>query len=419
MKAVYPIFRQIVKLIPHNIVANLAKKHDVRYRHLSPYAHICALLLYQLGHSESLNSVCDLTYAFENMWHALTNSVCPCRNTFSYANMTRNPQMAEELFWAIYRHLQNLSPDFFKKRAAGFLRRFKKSIYAIDSTTIKLTLNCIDWAKHRRRKAAAKMHLTFDLGSLLPQFAIVEKASRHDSKNAYELTQNLKIGDICVADRAYSDYFFMEHLNSREIFFVFREKKSFQFNVIKKLPRPNKEEETEEDFTVISDEEVRPGIALTATKYTGRLRRVTVRVKMDSKLCEITFLTNNFEWTARSVSELYKGRWNIEVFFKEFKQTCQLNDFIGYSENAIKWQVWTALLAHLLLRYIAHMSQWKLSFSRLAAIIRGTLWKFLKLRALLELYGTAKTRKKKEKPPPIPYIQDELVFTTNYMGQQN
>ena len=104
---------------------------------------------------------------------------------------------------------------------------------------------------------------------------------------------------------------------------------------------------------------------------------------------KIVFLTNNTEWSARTVAELYKARWSIETFFKELKQTYQIHDFIGYSENAVKWQVWAGLIAHLLLRYIRHLAKWEHSFSRLSGVLRGSLWLKKRLLTLLELYGTA------------------------------
>ena len=104
------------------------------------------------------------------------------------------------------------------------------------------------------------------------------------------------------------------------------------------------------------------------------LRLVKAFVKVRGEMREMVFLTNNFSWSGRTIAELYRARWGIETFFKEIKQTCQIHDFIGYSENAVKWQVWVGLIGHLLLRYIRHLAKWKHSFSRLAGVVRGSLW---------------------------------------------
>ena len=146
----------------------------------------------------------------------------------------------------MFDHLKGLCPDFASCKYRGFLSRFKeRAIHALDSSTIQLTLNCFDWARHRRQKAAAKLHMNLDLGNRLPSFAIVEEASRHDS--------------------------------------------------------------------------------------------VRAEVEYDGNMLEMSFLTNNMEWSARTIAELYRARWGIETFFKELKQTCQIRDFIGYSEMESAW----------------------------------------------------------------------------------
>jgi transposase len=126
-----------------------------------------------------------------------------------------------------------------------------------------------------------------------------------------------------------------------------------------------------------------------AEKYPGTLRLVTAIVEVDGKDKEMIFITNNFEWSPRTVAELYRARWTIETFFKELKQTLQLRDFVGYNEKAVKWQVWTGLLAHLLLRFHRHVAKWTLSFSRLAGTVKSALWMKIDLLGTLRIYGTA------------------------------
>ena len=411
MKTVYTFLEQIVKYIPRALVERVANRYDCNARNFTPFAHIVALMTYQLGHLSSLNSVCDLANAYENQWCNITHTTSPCRNTFSYANMTRDPKMIEDLFWALRDHLIGTTPDFYPTQGKGFIHRFKRPIYAIDSSTIQLVLNCMDWAKHRRQKAAAKLHLTFDVKSLLPHVAIVESAGHHDSTRAPILIESLKNGDVCIADRAYLDFDFLDELDHRGIFFVIREKQNLCTEVVKDLSEPHELDTSSETIQILSDQEIKPSKLKTALKYSGRLRRVKAYVEVDKQMRVMTFLTNNFAWSPRTITELYKARWNIEIFFKEFKQTCQLQSFLGYSENAIKWQVWSALLVHLLLRYIAFLSKWKGSFSRLVALIRNTLWKFSKLIKFLETNGTARRRRNRRRPPPMPYIQEILLFT--------
>ena len=290
-------------------------------------------------------------------------------------------------------------------------------MFAVDSSTIKLTMNSFDWAQHRREKAAAKLHLTLDLGNRLPSFAIVEDAAHHDSVRAAELTAHLKRGDIAVADRAYTDFGFMNGLDERGVWFVTRQKRNMKMEVVKRLMEPVAATD-EKKTQILADESVVPAKRSTALKYRGTLRRVTAVVEIQGQMKTMTFLTNNLKWSARTVAEIYRDRWGIETFFKELKQTCQIHDFIGYSENAVRWQVWMGLLAHLILRYLRYLSKWGLSFSRLAALVRGTLWNRRKLIETLRLYGTAgPVKSHAAKPRPL-YFQAVLDFPSAAMGQQ-
>ena len=140
-------------------------------------------------------------------------------------------------------------------------------------------------------------------------------------------------------------------------------------------------------------------------------------IEVSGQMRRMAFFTNNRDWSARTVAELYRARWAVELFFKELKQTCQLRDFVGYNENAVKWQVWTGLLVHLLLRYLKFLSEWKLSFSRLAGVVRAGVWVRRSIVRLLEMYGTAGGWKSDgTKPKPL-YLQGFLPFSLSPMGQ--
>ena len=156
----------------------------------------------------------------------------------------------------------------------------------------------------------------------------------------------------------------------------------------------------------------------TVGKYGGTLRRITAVVEIQGQMKTMMFLTNNLKWSARTVAEIYRDRWGIETFFKELKQTCQIHDFIGYSENAVQWQVWIGLLAHLILRHLRCLSKWGLSFSRLAALVRGVLWNRRKLIETLRLYGTACPVKSPSAKPKRLVFQLVFDFAPPGMGQQ-
>jgi len=280
----------------------------------------------------------------------------------------------------VLEHLKTQSPGFGGGKRRGPAFRFKAPIHLVDSTVLELVANCLDWAKHRRRKAAAKTHLRLNFQSLLPECVIVDTAAEHDNSRARELCAHVRSGEIVVFDRAYVDFAPLRHLDEWGIFWVTRAKEKMAYTVVEERPRPK-------DGKILRDEV----IALKNPSQVGpeRLRRVVALVEVDGKEREMTFLTNNLEWSPRSVADLYRCRWEIEVFFKQIKQTLPLADFLGHNANAVQWQVWTALLTYALMRYLAHLSRWGHSFSRLVTLLRAVLWKKYDLHSLLERYGTA------------------------------
>ena len=240
----------------------------------------------------------------------------------------------------------------------------------------------MDWAKHRRRKAAAKCHLRLDLQSFLPRFAIVDTARHNDAKRARELCAGIQAGEIVIFDKAYVDFSHLADLSMREVFWVTRAKENLKFKVSRRYQQGAV-------GNILRDDLIQLQTPASLQDYPVVLRRVVALVMVDGKEVEMVFLTNNLEWSAASIVELYRCRWQIEVFFKQIKQTLQLADFLGTTANAVRWQVWTALLTYLLLRYVAFLSAWNHSFSRLFTVLRSALWKQWDLLGLLRLYGTA------------------------------
>jgi len=247
---------------------------------------------------------------------------------------------------------------------------------------MELVANCMGWAKHRRRKAAAKLHMRLGLGSFLPTFAIVDSAGEHDNKRARELCAGLHDGEIVVFDKAYVDFAHLHDLDLRGVQWVTRAKDNMRHRTLRNLPVPK-------GGHIVKDQIIK----LTGAKWKHlagwSVRRVEAWVEVDGRQRLMVFITNNTDWSPRSVCDLYRARWDIEVFFKQVKQTLKLGDFLGHNANAIRWQVWTALLVYVLLRYAAHLSRWGHSFMRLFAVVRAAMWERLDLLELLRCYGTA------------------------------
>jgi hypothetical protein len=290
--------------------------------------------------------------------------------------------MAEELFWSVLKHLELQYPGFGGTKLGKMPRRFKRTVHAVDSSTIKLFANCMDWAKHRRRKAAAKLHLRLDLQSFLPAFAIVESAKGHDSTKAHELCADLKDGEIVVFDMAYIDYKHLSLLTERGVFWVCRVKNSMKLRCVKRRLSQPSGRILRDDIVVVANSKTRGA-------YPKRMRRITAIVDNNGVDKEMVFFSNNLDWAASSICDLYKSRWAIETFFRQIKQTLQLGAFLGHSRNAIQWQVWTALLMYVLLRCLHASCSWGHSFTRLYTCLRAVLWQRRCIFEYLRSYGTA------------------------------
>ena len=372
------VLNQILKLIPRDLISRIGRESgaEVKSRSFSVLSHLAAMIFAQLTRSLSLNDVCDWlrlkAAALSRM-----GATPPSRNNLSHANKVRPAEFIEQLFWATLGHFQCSAPAFASgQRGKGLLRRFKVRLHAVDSTVMELVANCMDWAKHRRRKAAAKMHLRLDLHSFLPSFAIVDTAAHHDNRRAREVCASVQPGEVVIFDKAYLDFDHLADLDARGVWWVSRAKDNLGYRIVENL--------VVNDGDIIRDQIIR----LTG-KNRLELRRVEAWVEVDGVRRKMVFLTNNRSWSPRTVCDLYKRRWDIEVFFKQVKQSLKLSNFLGHSANAVRWQVFTALLVYVLLRFHAFLSAWAHSFTRLFAVTRSALWERVDLVALLKAHGTA------------------------------
>lgn len=381
----YTVLNQICNLIPPLLVPNLARQYgvDAKSRTFSPWSHVVSLMFAHLSHAFGLNDVCDAMGEHGGKVWRIREATPPRRNTFSHANAVRDSAMAEALYWKMRAECaRRANPFVLGRPREGFLRRLKKPIFAMDSTTIALVANCMPWAKHRRKKAAVKCHLSLNLQNHLPQAVCVEEACHHDNRQARFLCNPLQDGSIMVADKAYSDFRHFRDLTARGVVWVVRARRDTAFRTVRSLHATG-------NPRILADEIVVLARPQTAEKHPEGMRRIRAIVEIDGKEREMAFLTNQLDWSAWTVAELYRCRWDIEVFFKELKQTLQLSDFLGNSAHAIRWQIWCGLLVHLLLRLLHYLNQWHHSFFRLFALLRACLWDEKDLHELLRLYGTA------------------------------
>jgi hypothetical protein len=383
----FSVLRQLCNWIPPHLVPKLARETGVerKARSFTPWSHVLALLYAQLTHAIGLNDVCDALRLHSGPLSALRGATPPSRNNLSHANKHRDAALAQRLFWSVLEHLQSLRPDFGRGRPFRLARRFKRVIHLVDSTTLQLVASCLDWARHRRRKAAAKCHLRLDLQSFLPRFAIIDTARHHDARRAREVCAGIGAGEIAIFDKAYVDFAHLFDLHQRGIWWVTRAKDGLRYRVLQKQPKSK-------DSHILRDERIELTVFVSRRDYPAVLRRIVARVEVDGREMEMVFLTNHLEWSAGTVADLYRCRWQIEVFFKQIKQTLHLADFLGQSANAVRWQVWMALLLYVLLRFVGWVQNWAHSFTRLFAVVRCGLWQKWDVADLLRLYGTAPAR---------------------------
>ena len=285
MKSNLSCFHQVVQLIPRGFIERISREYreersrDGDGKAVVPrvFGYFDQTVMLMLGHFLrvfSLNELCDVAAVHRGALGRVRKLAAPARNTFSNANRTRDPEIIRRTYWRLKAHLESLGNGFGKSRPKGKLARFRhRTIAAIDSTTLQLSLRCMDWAKHRRQKAAAKAHVSLSLGNLPPIFVVLGSAREHDSTKAEVLCRGLKPGDIVVADRGYNDFGFFARLLSRGIFFVVREKTSFKYKVLRKR-KPGQER-------ILSDEEIRPAGKRTGETYQGPLRRIRAIVEFE------------------------------------------------------------------------------------------------------------------------------------------
>ena len=387
-RRVISCFAQIVQEhIPGWKIEEIASGERVRARKFSYSSQVYLLMLSQFLHLFSLNEIVDVSKIYAPELSRIRGITPANLNTFSNANRTRDPMVMQTFSWTVHDVFRREEPDFVKGRHHGRLSKFKlRGIHAIDSTTIQLAYWCIDWAKHGQRKAAVKVRMVANVANRLPHFCVFGKAKGHDSKMEDEPLDSLKAGDIGVADRAYNHFKALYRQTTRGVFFVVREKTGMRYRVVKKVAKKDPGE------NILSDETVRLAGQRTSKEYPDELRRVKARVKVNGSWRTMVLLTNNSEWAASTIAELYKARWEVELLFKELKQTLQLQDFYGENENAVEWQIWAALLTHLVLRWLKHKSGAACSHSRFAALVRAVVWLKKDAMAILGAHGIA--------PPP-------------------
>jgi hypothetical protein len=369
MGHVNTVFHQVLAFINKNRFKGLVEKHQAdRYvKSFKSWPHLVAMLFAQATGKDSLRELKEALNAQGPMLYHLGAKPI-ARSTLADANERRDAQLFQDLYMNLMAQFQNLRPNHPFK--------FKNPLLTIDSTVIDLCLSLYPWAQYRKKKGAFKLHCRLNHEGYLPETVIVTEGKKHDIKLAGQLVDDLLPDSIVSFDRGYNDYNFMYSLNKKNVYFVTRPKKDLGYQVIGQHSESKKK-------NVLSDEIIAIKKDRTRKKYPEPLRLVKVFDTKRNKI--IAFITNNFKLAASTIAEIYKARWQIEIFFKWIKQRLKIKSFMGTSKNAVLIQIWAAIIYYLILSYIKAQCRYPKSIHLLAQILSVCLFHHVTLIDLLAI----------------------------------
>lgn len=359
------IFSQILKLVPRHEFETLAKQHHSgrSFRTASRWSQFVTLAMGQLSGRNSLRDIVDnLTAQMHRLYHL--GSARLSRSNLSRINEDKPYTLYEAVFGKLLNRCQGLAP--------GHDFRFKNQLYSLDASTIDLCLSVFPWADFRTTKGAIKLHVGLNHAGYLPEFVNLTEGKTGD----VTIGRTLKFprGSIVAIDRGYNDYAWYNQLTEKGIFFVTRLKSDASYRVVARRPIL-----TEKGLT--SDQSIEFTGPQTARKCPIQLRRIGYRDPETGK--HYVFLTNNFKLAAKTIADIYKARWQVELFFKWIKQNLKIKSFLGTSKNAVMTQIWIALCVYLLLAFLKFQSKLKKSMQQILRLLQLNLFEKRDLMALL------------------------------------
>src|SRR5216684_708661 len=341
------IFSQVLKLFSRGGFEKAVKKHKAERhaRGFTSWGQFMAMLFCQVGRAHSLREICGGLACCEGQLKHLGVPVAPKRSTLAYANEHR----PWELYRTVFEQTLFQCQELVRSQGGRKKFRFKNKLMSLDGSIIDLSVSMFDWAKFRRTKGAIKLHLLLDHDGYLPSFAVVTEGKTSEIKVARTL--RFAPGTILAIDRGYVDYEWFRELTQEEVYFVTRMKEKAVYEVQEEVRVP-------QNSNVVCDQIISfPRLARDQEKEEA-----------------IVFLSNLLAFGATTIAAIYKDRWEVELFFKALKQTLKIKTFVGTSANAVRTQVWTALIAMLVLKYLQLKSSFSWSLSTLAALLRQQLF---------------------------------------------
>jgi len=366
------LFSQILAHISRENFNKLVSKHqsDKHSKGLKSWTHLVSMLFCQIGGAGSVRDISNgLSSTTGNLSH-LGIARVPCKSSLSYMNSQRSYKLFRDFYFQLLSQLT--SQHSFAKKG---LLQLKRKIFLVDGSIIPLCLDVFDWATYRRCKGAVKLHAVLDYEGCLPVFAQITEGNVHEVKIAQSMI--FPKGSVIVADRGYLDYRWLNVLDSRGCFFVTRAKSNMAFDVHQQFGVNGLKPDG-----VIEEQHVSLRNHIAKKHYPGKLRLIRYLDSITGK--EYLFLTNNFNWKAKTVADIYKERWHIEVFFKQIKQHMKIKSFAGTSQNAVQIQIWTAMTAILLIKFLKEKAKYLWHLSNLVTFIRLNLFVKIDLQKWLD-----------------------------------
>jgi hypothetical protein len=354
------LFSQLLGILDRKYFAGLVEqfKSEKAAKGFTSWEHLVSMLFCQLAQARSLREISGGLKCCEGKLRHLGVESAPVRSTISYANAHRPWQLFEALFHHLLETCRGIAPR--KKKF-----RFKNKLLSLDATVVDLCASMFDWAKFRQTKGAVKLHLLLDHDGYLPTYALLTEGKTADVAVAQQLA--LPKGSVVVVDRGYTDYLMYEQWCEEGVFFVTRLKANASYAVVERRSVPV-------HGPILADELIAFQVFHAGRKVVHTYRRVEVWLPEGKE--NLVLLTNHLEFGPTTVAAIYKERWQIELFFKALKQNLKIKTFIGTSANAVRIQIWTALVSMLLLKYLQFRSTLAWSLSNLVALLRWNLFTY-------------------------------------------
>jgi hypothetical protein len=397
------MFSQLLSIFSRSQFIRMVKSRGSDYctNGFSNWDHFVSMLFCHLAQAKSLREICKGLKCCLGKLNHLGLSKGPSKSSLSYANKHRPWELYQDIFYETLSRVRSAVP--------GKKFKFKNKLLSLDASIIDLSLRLFPWASYRRTKGAVKLHLLLDHDGYLPEYAHITEGRVHEINVARKL--NLAPNSVIAMDRGYMDYELFSDWTQRKIWFVTRFKSNSRYKVVYQTPIDSLPE------TIMADQSIQFSIKSSKEKCQHILRRVVVLDPQSGE--EIELFTNNMEFDPQTVGEIYKERWQIESFFKILKQNLKVKTFIGTSMNAIQIQIWTALIAILLLKYLKFRSTLNWSFSNLMALLRWNLMTYRNLWMWLNDPFNTPPDNSKEKLTLLPFPDWDSIKVYNKKGGQN